>query len=95
MANYYTYCYETGEDSCEYFDYEPDCDDKMNAIVDIAYEEFFETKGENKECEDKKKASIRRFISEYDLWDAVEEGMDDCDLIKDYFEDKAFESRED
>lgn len=40
MANY-SYCYETGEDSCDYFDYEPSPEAIDDAIVDIAYEEFF------------------------------------------------------
>ena len=94
MANY-SYCYETGEDSCGYFDYEPSPEMIDDAIVDIAYEEFFMNHDDTKEIEAKTKKAIRNLISELDLWSAVKDAMDYNDMIKDYFEDEAFASLED
>lgn len=91
----YSYCYETGEDSCDYLDYEPSPEAINNAIIDIAYEEFFKRQDDDREIEAKTKKAIRNLISELDLWSAVEDAMDYNDMIKDYFEDEAFESRED
>ena len=94
MANQYTYEYETGEYSCESFDFEPSWKAKQNAIIDIAYNEFFKGKDDDKRIEESKKALVKNFIDELDLWDAVEEGMDYNDMIKDYFKDQAFEEWE-
>ena len=94
MANY-SYCYETGEDSCGHFDYEPSPEILDDAIVDIAYEEFFKRHDDDRELEAKTKKAIRNLISELDLWSAVKDAMDYNDMIKDYFEDEAFSSLED
>lgn len=94
MANY-SYCCETGEDSCDYFDYEPSPEEIDDAIIDIAYEEFFMKHDDTKEIEAKTKKAIRNLISELDLWSAVKDAMDYNDMIKDYFENEAFSSLED
>ena len=91
----YSYCYETGEDSCDYFDYEPSPEMIDDAIVDIAYEEFFKRHDDTREIEAKTKKAIRNLISELDLWSAVKDAMDYNDMIKDYFKDEAFSSLED
>ena len=91
----YSYCYETGEDSCDYFDYEPSPEMIDDAIGDMADGGCFKRHDDSREMEAKTKKAIRNLISELDLWSAVKDAMDYNDMIKDYFKDEAFASLED
>jgi len=89
------YSEQTDETFCdtEDFDYEVDDTEVSDAVEVLIYQNYFSKCGLNDDQKTKVKKAIKSFISDFDLSDALEEGLEE--ELKDYFESDAFSSLDD